>query len=113
LNDSIKSGLKPVTDPNDFELVDMVGHWNGIRWEVTGTYYHGRTRMERKPQYWKGYLCQVFRVHLVKQPKNQNGFIMKQDWAAASGIMTSGAIGHHSFDPVFDYVSTVSSLYIK
>jgi hypothetical protein len=114
LNDSIKSGLKPVTDPTDFELVDMLGHWNGIRWEVTGvTIPWADHRMERKPQYWKGATLPGVLGSFGATEEESEWILTQTSWALSGQDITSGAIGHHSFDPVFDYVSTVSSSIYK
>jgi hypothetical protein len=107
LNDSIKAGLKPVTDPNDFEVVDMLGHWDGIRWEVTGE----PLPMERTPDGAEApvlercYLARLIRF-IWRNSRRIRMDVTQIDWTSAAEAMTSGAIGHHSFDPVFDYVST-------
>jgi hypothetical protein len=36
LNDSVKLGLKPNTDPNDFELIDVMGMPKAAYWVVGG-----------------------------------------------------------------------------
>jgi hypothetical protein len=115
LNDSIKAGLKPLTDPNDFELIDMVGSWSGDIWNPTGTAItNWQHRMERKPQYWKGNplpgLAGSFAETSGKSEWIYNDI---PDWAAAAAIMTSGEIGSHSFDPILDNISTVSSIVYK
>ena len=114
LNDSIKAGLKPVTDPNDFELVDMIGHWDGIRWQVTGEDLPwNEHRMERKPQYWKGATLPGVSGSFGATAEESEWITTQLGWGSTEEIWRSGALGHHSFDPVFDYVSTISSLTYK
>jgi hypothetical protein len=114
LNDSIKAGLKPVTDPNDFELVDMVGHWTGDTWNPVGEpITNWQHRMERKPRYWRGNSLPGLSGSFGETEDESEWIFTEIDWTSAAAIMTSGAIGHHSFDPVYDYVSTVSSRVYK
>ncbi len=56
LNDSVKNGLKPATDPNDFQLVDLVGNapdQSGV-WRIEGKGFSNRESWMRKPEVWKG-----------------------------------------------------------
>jgi hypothetical protein len=115
LNDSIKAGLKPLTDPKDFELIDMVGHWTGETWNPTGTAItNWQHRMERKPQYWKGNPLPGLAGSFAETAEESEWIYNDiPDWAAAAVIMTSGEIGSHSFDPILDNISTVSSIVYK
>ncbi len=56
LNDSITLGLKPATDPNDFELVDNVGNAPDVSgtWRIEGHGFQNRESWMRKPEVWKG-----------------------------------------------------------
>ncbi len=54
LNDSIKLGLKPATDPNDFELIETWGNTDGGPWVVGGVESDMINSWIRKPQYWQG-----------------------------------------------------------
>jgi hypothetical protein len=36
VNDSVKNGLKPILDPDDFELIDNYGSWNDSVWSFAG-----------------------------------------------------------------------------
>jgi hypothetical protein len=114
LNDSVKSGLKPVIDPNDFELVDMLGHWNGIRWEVTGVPIPSHEhRMERKSQFWKGATLPGILGSFGATAEESEWKYSQTSWAISENDVKSGAIGSHSFDPIFDYASTVNSFVYK
>ncbi len=52
LNDSVKSGLKPATDPNDFQIVEMVGSLSG-RWTIGDTQFDTQTSWRRIPEVYK------------------------------------------------------------
>ncbi len=54
LNDSVKSGLKPANDPNDFELLDVFGNGDGSDWNPGGVVSGMITNWMRKPDIWKG-----------------------------------------------------------
>ena len=56
LNDSIKLGLKPANNPNDFELVDNVGNAPGVSglWRIGGKNFANRESWMRKPEVYKG-----------------------------------------------------------
>ena len=101
-NDSIKAGLKPVTDPNDFELIDMIGHWTGETWNPTGEAIPwAEHRMERKPQYWKGATLPGASGSFGATEEESEWMLTQIDWTSAEEIFTSGAIGYHSFEPDF------------
>jgi hypothetical protein len=57
LNDSVKLGLKPNTDPNDFELIDIMGMPENAKW-VVGDYVLSNNQTGtihiRKPEITKG-----------------------------------------------------------
>jgi hypothetical protein len=75
LNDSIKAGLKPVTDPNDFELVDMVGHWTGIHGILLESQSQtGNTGWSGSPSIGKVILYQAYQVHLVNRRRIRMDF---------------------------------------
>ncbi len=54
LNDSIKQGLKPANDPNDFELIEVWGMGESRDWVVGGKTAQMLTTWVRKPQIYKG-----------------------------------------------------------
>ncbi len=119
LNDSIKQGLKPATDPADFELVDVIGMVDGSGWVVGGWSYWVMTcNIIRKPEIYKGV------------PELQKSFGTNDDdsewlhydrpyWQAQNvgyprDILYDAAdLGKHfMYTPTF-YMSTVSSVVYK
>lgn len=54
LNDSVKNGLKPANDPNDFELLEAWGMSDGSNWVVGGESTGQITNYMRKPEVWHG-----------------------------------------------------------
>ena len=102
VNDSIKRGLKPVNDINDFELVDAV-HW----WNVSGSY--ANTTLIRKPEIWHGNPVlgastdeeTPENFEWIKLHRTQN---LGGSWAAVIAN-----IGQHYFIAPTHYISTVSS----
>ncbi len=54
LNDSIKLGLKPATDPNDFELIERFGMVDGSNWIIGGRAALVKENYMRKPDVYKG-----------------------------------------------------------
>ena len=54
LNDSIKAGLKPANDPNDFELIENFSMADGTTWIVGGTPSEMITSFVRKPEIYLG-----------------------------------------------------------
>lgn len=115
VGDSIKDGLKPITDPNDFELVDMLGNWTGDTWDPIGEPIPSDEHvMERKPEFWKGdTLPGQLGSFGANAEESEWIYTQIESWGNAYDILTSGAIGSHSFDPVFDYSSTVTSFVYK
>jgi len=51
LNDSIKLGLKPATDPNDFVLIETFGNSDGSAWNPCGKSIEMITTCIRKPEF--------------------------------------------------------------
>jgi hypothetical protein len=52
LNDSIKLGLKPATDPNDFQLIETFGNSDGSSWDPAGKAIDMITTCIRKPEFY-------------------------------------------------------------
>ncbi len=51
LNDSVKQGLKPATDPNDFEVIATFGSGDGTKHAPQGETLGDNNSFERKPEY--------------------------------------------------------------
>jgi len=55
LNDSIKRGLKPATNPNDFKLIDVIGMGSQASWQIPSKYKQtGSMGYIRNPEIYKG-----------------------------------------------------------
>jgi hypothetical protein len=54
LNDSIKLGLKPANDPNDFKLIEAFGMATSSTWVIGGTPARTITNWIRKPHIYQG-----------------------------------------------------------
>lgn len=121
LNDSIKLGLKPNTDPNDFELIDIMGMPENAKW-VVGNYVLSNNQTGtihiRKPEITKGnpvpgasfgfYNIDSLEWNLVL-PGIDYGHISTpaRYLAAVSSLNT-----HYMIEPTF-YKSTVNSSVYK
>jgi hypothetical protein len=114
LNDSIFEGTKGVTDPSDFELVEVLGGYTDQRWLIDGQFEINmvRQRMWRKEQFWKpdtlGY------VTFDSIPEKNQWYYMDRDSLEVLGYsnaveMLGEGIGSHVFNPVTAYKSTISS----
>jgi arginine repressor len=102
LNDSIKKGLKPATDINDFELVDAA-YW----WKISGSY--ANITLIRKPEIWHG--NPVLGASLDEEnPENFEWIKLHrtQNLGGSWGAVIAN-IGQHHFIPPTHYISTVSS----
>lgn len=53
LNDSIKQGLKPTNDPNDFQLIDNFGMADNTVWTICGKRFSDLTSFRRIPDIYK------------------------------------------------------------
>ncbi len=53
LNDSVKQGLKPADDPNDFRLIEAIGNPVGGWWTIGGERINSRESWRRKPEVYK------------------------------------------------------------
>lgn len=117
-NDSVINGLKPTTDINDFELVDMFGAADGGNISVGGEAMNQLTGYWRKPNIYKG--------------NTEPGGSLGTDWASSEWTMKNDSwywangygwpdpiyrmvdgIGAHVMDVVTIYKSTVTSKVLK
>ena len=117
LNDSVKMGLKPATDPNDFELIDVLGKPDGTLWTLGTTGVGNPFALRRKPEITKG---NTARTALGTSPADAeyNAFnanfygAQGQGWPQRMWSILSD-IGKHYFIPSTDYMSTVGSVVFK
>jgi hypothetical protein len=117
LNDSIKQGLKPANDPEDFELIDALVYLDG-RWYVGGERITQRFVIRRKPEIIVGNPVpgesfgttpedsewEVWNTHYVENVLNLPGsreYNLERDF------------GQHFFNEPTTYMSTVTALLYK
>jgi hypothetical protein len=118
LNDSIKSGLKPATDPNDFELIDVFGMGDGTDWVVAGKPVPQVTTLIRKPEIYKGE--PAYARSFGTNEEDSEWINRGMDYWTAQGIpyrrslvsISSGIGSHYMLEPT-QYKSTVSSIIYK
>lgn len=117
LNDSVKSGLKPATDPKDFELIETLGMGDGTNWIIGGQTTEMSTTFIRKPQYYKG--KPGFKESFGTTPDDSewNAFnrpyweqFTYWPWVA---LNIGNDLGQHFMYPQTHYISTVSSVVYK
>ena len=112
MNDSILNGSKPVGDIEDFKVIDVFGNYQGEAWSPgTDTMSGKGWVVRRKPEYWK--------------PDSLPGVVGSfgttddsSEWITYKlsehpGFDSDGSVGIHSFDPITEYQSTVTSLTYK
>ncbi len=119
LNDSIKQGLKPATDPNDFELIDVFGMGDGSGWAIDGVSTNPTPDHRRKPEIYKGNPVQGVAMGVNSPDEVEWDWWRHQTWAALGfgwpDRMTNllQDLGKHFMYPPTYYMSTVSSLVYK
>ena len=119
LNDSIKLGLKPATDPNDFQLIETLGMGEdaslGYWWQEL---YQMISNWMRKPDIYKG--NPDFKGSFGTTPEDSEWtYTDRPYWQARNAgwpmeILNIGNdIGQHFMNPPTHYISTVSSIVYK
>ncbi|MEE4285735.1 MAG: cadherin-like beta sandwich domain-containing protein, partial [Mariniphaga sp.] len=116
--DSIKNGLKPANDPNDFELIDSWGMADGSGWVIGGISADQRTTWIRKPEVWQG---NPVVEESFGTDEETSEWIMKAqtEWQnldvhwALKELYDTKDLGQHHFYEVTDYMSTISSIVYK
>jgi len=118
LNDSIKLGLKPANDPNDFELIEAWGMQDGSRWIVGGEEANQVTNWTRKPEIYKG--NPVIQASFGTDPETSEWIKRdEQYWRENNAgwpwrrINVALDIGQHFMNEPTHYMSTVGSLIYK
>ncbi len=126
LNDSVKQGLKPATDPNDFQLVDLVGNGPEVSgtWKINGKGFANRESWMRKPEVWKGTLIpgESFAYNGTWEESqwkywnvaywNSVGHPINISWFHTETAVAED-LGRHTMIEPTHYKSTVSSLVYK
>lgn len=118
LNDSIKQGLKPANDPNDFELIEVFGQGDETQWVVGGVAVEQITSYIRKPEYWQGKtgFGESFGTNLddAEWTWTNRAYWGSQGYGWPNDIlMVTSDLGKHYFTPVTSYMSTISSIVYK
>ncbi len=117
LNDSIKQGLKPATDPLDFELIDVLGKEDGTVWTLGDQGISNPFSLRRKPHIYKG--NPSFGA-LGTSPEDAEYSAYNLNYYADQGqgwpwrmLNIVSDIGKHYMLAPTHYISTVSSVVYK
>ncbi|MDD4224998.1 MAG: lamin tail domain-containing protein, partial [Mariniphaga sp.] len=120
LNDSVRQGLKPATDPNDFELLDVIGTVDGAIWTFghpTTDGGNAHTRFYRKPHINKP--NPVVGASMGETPEDSEWVRVNRNNSGISGWPKSVILtpmmdyGKHYFIPSTDHLSTISTMVYK
>jgi hypothetical protein len=118
LNDSIKMGLKPANDPNDFELIETFGMAETGTWKIAGYVNSWRNWMLnnfiRKPHITKG--NPVWEGSFGTNEENCEWMIYNDFYWNSQGLeypfsylAATNNIGQHFYYPLTHFISTISS----
>lgn len=114
LNDSVKLGLKPANDPEDFELIENFGMADGSTWVIGGKQSAMITNFIRKPHVYKP--NKEFQGSFGTTPENSEWTWTNQAYWSALGVGWSQNIlyvghdiGKHFMNTPTHYMSTVNS----
>jgi hypothetical protein len=121
LNDSIKQGLKPATDPNDFELIDVLGETTNTTWTIGTTGVGAVFSLQRKPNVTKGNPLPGMALGESLETSEYKWITSNYLNSAAGGgwgwpwrmLKQWDDFGKHYFVPTTDYMSTVASVVYK
>ena len=121
LNDSVKIGLKPATDPDDFRAIDFIGG-NGVLWVMRGGAVTNGSPFsyQRKPQITKGNPEPVASFGLKEIVDSEEWNIVDGDRLGKAGygwprtmLFVLQDVGKHYMIPATSYKSTVTSTVYK
>lgn len=119
LNDSIRSGTKAISDPDDFVLVDVFGTYDGSPWSPAGSPLldeDNKWNLTRKPQF-------HFGDSLPGMDGSWGNTDTESEWICDSRedyramgysprdahLLLSEGIGKPDMNPITDYKSTITS----
>lgn len=115
-NDSVLNGLKPLNDPNDAELIDVLGNSDGTEFgRIEGANYVQATGLKRKPEVQKGNPVPSASFGDREAGTSEWIYTTTAYWESRgygwpdNHYMNSDGIGSHDFDPITIYYSTVVS----
>lgn len=118
LNDSVVSGLKPATDINDVELIDVFGQPDWNAWTVGGVVQGQLVGYTRKPHIYKG--NPVLKASFGTNQQDCEWIARDRAYFSALGIgwpqdiyKINDGLGSHVMDEITIYRSTVSSVKYK
>ncbi len=119
LNDSIKRGLKPANDPNDFELIESFGMADGTQRVIGGQLIGENTTQIRKPNIYKG---NTVLEGSFGTNQDDSEWLTRGAWPYYSDLgygypdamtMLGSDLGNHFMNPVTIYISTITSAVYK
>ena len=119
LNDSVLNGTKPLVDPYDVEVIDVVGRCNGQVWgnvSTTDATFDQNGGIKRLPQYYKGNPDPAGSFLDTVNSKPSEWFYHNEAYWTSEGYnypnnrgMICSDIGSQEIDPVTEFISTVAS----
>jgi len=114
-NDAVRQGLKSATDPNDFELIDVIGMAASETWKVGGITHGSPFSIGRKPEINKGNPIPGAGFGPTREEAEWR--VWDGDYWSALGFgwpwshyNMESDLGKHFANPPTAYMSTVSSL---
>jgi hypothetical protein len=118
INDSVRLGLKPPYDPEDFELIETWGHGGaGPMQPIEGITIAQLHSYTRKPEFT---IPKAGFKESFGDAETSEWILHNRAWAQQQGytwpldpLMITANIGRHTFIPPTYYMSTVSSLTYK
>ncbi|MCF8225797.1 MAG: T9SS type A sorting domain-containing protein [Bacteroidales bacterium] len=129
LNDSVRQGLKPANDPDDFELIETWAGPNEGDWIIGGRSANADNQTVtwiRKPQFYQGRtgLGESFGTQVDNGTRLQDGtsewLCYDQEYGANQGyywpediLYITRDLGQHEMDEVTMYLSTIASRIYK
>ncbi|HOO85022.1 MAG TPA: hypothetical protein PLS94_10680, partial [Prolixibacteraceae bacterium] len=115
-NDSVLNGLKPLNDPSDAELIDVLGNCDGTDFGgIEGQTYAQATGLKRKPEIQKGNPVPSASFGDREAGTSEWIYTTTAYWESRgygwpdNHYMNSDGIGSHDFDPITIYYSTIVS----
>lgn len=119
LNDSVLNGTKPLGDPYDVEVIDVVGRCNSQYWgnvSTAGVDFNQNAAIKRLSQYYKGNPEPAGSFLDTVNSKPSEWFFHDEAYWTTEGYvypnnrgMICGDIGSQEIDPVTEFISTVAS----
>lgn len=120
INDSVLNGLKPLVDPYDVEVIDVIGRCNGqgpgLMSVNPNTSFDQNSGLKRLPEYYKGNPVPggSFLDTLNNKPSewlytNSTYWTNEGYGWPETNSMSSNGMGSHEFNPVTEFISTVAS----